>query len=66
MDFNEINYKLSKEKVNPLFDSHPPKQVSYKWLFTVIIVLISIILVFILYKNLGKLNTIEDSDIKPE
>ncbi|MCK4982114.1 MAG: hypothetical protein KAS17_04270, partial [Victivallaceae bacterium] len=66
MDFNEINYKLSREKVNPLFDSHPPKQVSYKWLFTVIIVLISIILVFILYKNLGKLNTIEDSETKSE
>ena len=63
MDFKEINYKLSTEKINPLFDNSPhPEQISYKWLFIVIIVLISIILILILYKNLGKLNSIEGTE----
>jgi len=66
MDFDEINYKLSNEKRNPLFCLYRQKPNSYKWLFTVSIVVISLILVFILYKNFGKLNIIEDSDINPE
>lgn len=67
MDFEEIDYKLSREKVNPSFDgSIHSKQVNYKWLFIMIIVFISIILIFILYKNLGKLNNIEKSETKTE
>ena len=64
MDFDETKYQLSGEKLNPLFDNSLPKQaVSYKWLFVLTIILISIILIFILYKNLGKLNELEE---KPE
>ena len=66
MDFEEIDYELSGEKLNPIFDSAHSKQINYKWLFIVIIVFISIILIVILYKNLGKLNTIEDSETETE
>ena len=63
MDFKEINYQLSQAKANPLFDnSAPVKPVSYKWLFIMCIILISIILIIILYKNLGKLDSVEESE----
>lgn len=67
LDFDEINYILSEQKTNPLFDGSAfVPETDYKWLFTVIIILISVILIFVLYKNLGKLNTLEDPTNKTD
>ena len=56
---NEIKYTLSKQMTNPNFIS-PEKPGEYKWIYTLVIVLTAVILGFILYKNIGKLNSIEN------